>query len=184
MEGSHNQMKRNHNLFEPRSFSVSTNMSGARAMNTQSSITPPACVRDPRLSHRKQERQMPPTRRKNDRRHVCRRLGCQKTLEIIPVRTDDRSTWTAVGPRGQLQSTLLKTRRKANKRPFFRYRLPFMNATSMQLAHMVCPHTLKLNTRFGFLNLELMHRTHASSSMAAVVVSIHVHVQLGGRTPS
>lgn len=43
--------------------------------------------------------------------------------------------------------------------------LPFINATSMQFAHMVCPHTLKLNTRLGFRNLELMHRTHASSSM-------------------
>lgn len=40
-----------------------------------------------------------------------------------------------------------------------------MNATSMQLAHMVCPHKLKLNTRFGFRNLELMHRTHANSSI-------------------
>lgn len=41
----------------------------------------------------------------------------------------------------------------------------------MQLAHIECPQVLKLNTRLGFLNLELMHRTHASSSIIVFVQS-------------
>lgn len=45
----------------------------------------------------------------------------------------------------------------------------------MQFAHMVCPHTLKLNTRLGFRNLELMHRTQASSSM---VVNLDFNSQI------
>lgn len=116
--------------------------------------------------------------------HVCRRSGCQKILKIIPVRTDWRDRQFVERPRGQLQSTLLKTHKKSKQTSVLLLLFTFHECHFDAIGTHCVPAYVEAEHEVWVPELGA-HAPDARQFLhgRGVVVSIHVHVQLGGLSP-